>query len=91
MARSGEVTDKGGAYVIMRLDRPSPDEISGTGAEFFERLLEEPRRWLTAKGWVPNEEEADAEVSRLNALNEPKGCFYYWLHARPMKRTTSRE
>ena len=37
---------------------------------------------ITIKEIVLSEDEARAEVERLNALNAPKGCRYYWQQTR---------
>lgn len=42
---------------------------------------------FTVKEIVLSEEEAVSEVDRLNQLNSPKGCRYFWQYTRLRKGT----
>jgi hypothetical protein len=68
------------AFAIVRLDwyqKPISGFLEGEGPDIGAGPVE-----ITIKEIVMSEEEARAEVNRLNDLNVPKGCRYYWQQTR---------
>jgi hypothetical protein len=47
-----------------------------------------PATLTTVKLVCWTQEEADAQVARLNMLNEPKGCKYHWEMSRALRRAS---
>jgi hypothetical protein len=73
-----------GAFAIVRLDwfqKPILGFLEGDGPDIGAGPVE-----ITIKEIVMSEDEARAEVERLNALNAPKGCRYYWQQTRLFSR-----
>lgn len=58
-------------YVVMRID-PANREVSAENAHLY----------VTAISVWPTQQEALAEVNRLNALNADQGCFYFFSEAK---------
>ena len=56
-------------FVIIRVDT-------------FQDIGADPETAVTATRAFPTKEAAEAEVQRLDRLNEDKGCVYFWLVAR---------
>lgn len=48
----------------------------------FHGVDSEPEVLVTVKEIVRSQELAEAEVTRLNALNEGKGVYYWWESTR---------
>jgi hypothetical protein len=68
------------AFAIVRLDwcqKPIPGFLEGDGPNIGAGPVE-----ISVKEIVMSEDEARAEVERLNALNAPTGCHYYWQQTR---------
>lgn len=62
-------------YAIIRVDEFQGEEITSENR-------------ITVKRVVWSEEVAQAEVERLNSLNQHKGCRYFWQHTRVDRRNT---
>jgi hypothetical protein len=72
------------AFAVVRLDwlhEAAPGFREGSGPNIGAGPVE-----ITIKEIVLSEDEARAEVERLNALNAPKGCRYYWQQTRLFAR-----
>jgi len=64
------------AYAVVRLDwldEHAPGFRDGSGPNIGAEPID-----ITIKEIVSSEQEARAEVERLNGLNAPKGCRCYW-------------
>lgn len=59
-------------YVVFRVE---PEIFQASEADDISALI-------TIKEVLPSEEQADAEVQRLNALNSAKGVRYFFQNAR---------
>ena len=60
-------------YAIVRIDEFQSDDVS-------------PEHKITVKRIVWSQEVAEAEVERLNSLNQEKGCRYFWQYTRVDRR-----
>jgi len=72
------------AFAVVRLDwfhEPARGFREGNGPNIGAGPVD-----ITIKEIVLTEDEARAEVERLNALNAPKGCRYYWQQTRLFSR-----
>jgi len=71
---------------VSRTYKPRDHVYAILRSDDFQDPSATPEVKITVKAIVWSQEQAEAEVQRLNALNAAKGCHYWWQSTRLFPR-----